>query len=119
MAAYGGDHDSENQTLNETAGDIAREQGILCGNQVAAKSKTSPNHSKQAATKDPQSTKAPRQTLEEARMLVREMNEFGAKMASDYKGRFGIGAFPFEVTRAILRFFLTFVRSYDIENYAK
>ena len=43
-----------------------------------------------AATKDPHSAKAPRQTVDEARMLVREMNEFGAKMASDYKGRFGI-----------------------------
>jgi predicted TIM-barrel fold metal-dependent hydrolase len=29
-------------------------------------------------------------TIEESRVLVREMNEFGAKMVSDYKGRFGI-----------------------------
>lgn len=43
-----------------------------------------------AAAKDPHSAKVPQQTIEEARMLVREMNEFGAKMASDYKGRFGI-----------------------------
>jgi hypothetical protein len=43
-----------------------------------------------AASDDPRSAKAPRQTVEEARMLVREMNEFGARMLSDHKGRFGI-----------------------------
>lgn len=33
-----------------------------------------------------------KQTNEESRVLVREMNEYGARMASDYKGRFGIFA---------------------------
>jgi predicted TIM-barrel fold metal-dependent hydrolase len=43
-----------------------------------------------AAADNPRSAKVPTQTVDEARMLVREMNEFGAKMVSDYPGRFGI-----------------------------
>jgi predicted TIM-barrel fold metal-dependent hydrolase len=43
-----------------------------------------------AASRNAASIKASRQTIEEARALVREMNEFGAKMVSDYPRRFAI-----------------------------
>jgi predicted TIM-barrel fold metal-dependent hydrolase len=34
----------------------------------------------------------PKQTVAEARVMTRELNEFGAKMMNDYKGRFGVMA---------------------------
>ena len=43
-----------------------------------------------AVGEDPSATRPARQTIEQARQLVREMNEFGAKMVSDYPRRFAI-----------------------------
>ena len=43
-----------------------------------------------AVSEDSSATRRPRQTIEQARQLVREMNEFGAKMVADYPKRFAI-----------------------------
>src|SRR5215471_3787191 len=49
LAADGGDDQAEDDTLDDTAGDIAEEQGIARGNHVAAGREAAADHSEKAA----------------------------------------------------------------------